>query len=539
MRYRVTALLVIPCCLLSLGCHELAGLADLEISTLTASGSGAGGQGTTSSGGAGGTGGAGGSAQCVGTAENSLSFAIAKQLGDDADQHSPRIAAVSAAGYWLVGNNGGLIGKNGVIFEGVQALDDDDLFVLKLGPSWQGQSGSNIATAGLGLQPLITMSDSSEPFMAASFTETITLASQPITSGGKLDFFVSGFDNKTALANPKEFGAGQADVVAALATDASGNRFLAGYYKNALNFECTDGQLYSAGDENFDAFVAKLDNQNKCLWSRSFGPPISGAANGNRIALALTVGSDGDPVVAGTYSGLLQLGDKTHSATGYDIFVAKLDGGTGAAIWSKTFAAGEGGSGVARALAVTGNADIIMVGDFSGDFNFGAGVVSAAHTVPEAVGAGKAFVLKLNKEGAIQWSRVFEGNGSQVARSVVVDSEGIITVVGDFTGCIDLGDGGFESAGGSYDLPGENLFVVGGGGDIFVTQLEFSGNLLAGGTFGDGETQIARQVIAPTKQAVFVVGDFKGTLDLGTNDDALESTAGTLDIFIAAMAAPD
>ena len=129
----IIASLIIPLSVLSLGCHELAGLADLEIPTAT----GSGGQATTSgSGGAGGAGAAGGSGaaggayQCVGTADNTTNFQVNKQFGDEADQYSPRIGSAGATKYWLVGNNGGT-------FAEIPATDVDDLFALKLGISFQ------------------------------------------------------------------------------------------------------------------------------------------------------------------------------------------------------------------------------------------------------------------------------------------------------------------------------------------------------------------------------------------------------------------
>ncbi len=375
--------------------------------------------------------------------------------------------------------------------------------------------------------------------MTANFGGTVTLAGQPHTSASKLDFFIADLDDKTVPNSVKTFGAGKSEIVAAISADADGNRYLAGYYKDALNFGCMAGQLYSMGTDHFDIFVAKLTPENECLWSRSYGPAsASEAAAGNTIALAIAVGSDGNPVLAGTYSGQLQLGDDTYNAKGHDIFVAKLDENNGAAIWSKTFADGEGSSGVARALAITGNAEIVVVGDFSGPFDFGAGTVTADHTVSGAIGAGRAFALKLNKEGALMWSRVFEGDGSHAARSVSVDSSGVITVFGDFTGCIDLGMGGFESKGGSNDLPGEHLFAHGGGGDLFVTQLDSDGNHISSGTYGDAKSQNARQVIVMGNVTV-VAGDFKGTLDFGAIGKELISTAGSSDIFLATITTPD
>ena len=229
-----------------------------------------------------------------------------------------------------------------------------------------------------------------------------------------------------ALAYSTYLGGDGADIIHAMAVDASNNVYLTGETLSS-NFPVTAGafQKKHAGQPGTftglmapiavapDAFVVKLNPAGQIVYATYLGG--AGADAGLGIAVdaagsAYVVGSTNSqnfPVTAGAVQNRL--------AGSSDVFVAKLSP-DGSSLVYATYLGGMGFD-TASAIAVDSANNVYLGGTAAADFPTTPGAYRAQ-------GAG-AFAAKLNPTGtALVYSTFLGDNGSGVASGVAIDSAG-------------------------------------------------------------------------------------------------------------------
>jgi hypothetical protein len=303
----------------------------------------------------------------------------------------------------------------------------------------------------------------------------------------------------------KSFGdAAQDQRVQGVATDASGNVYIAGYYNGTVNFG--GATLTSAG--SWDVFIAKFNASGAYVWSASYG------AVDYQRALAIAVDGSGNVIIAGNMAGSTNFGGGAlTSPGGLDAFVAKFDS-DGTHIWSKNF--GDASDQDARAVAVDGTGNVFIAGAFKGSINFGGGALTSA-------GNNDIFIAKLAAaNGAHVWSKRFGGSADDYVQGVAADGSGNAIIVGTSQGNIDFGGGTLTSAGGP---------------DMFAAKLAAADGAHAWSKlFGDASGQYGEAVAVDATGNAYVTGDFSGTIDFG---GGTLTSAGSTDIAVAKLAATD
>lgn len=292
----------------------------------------------------------------------------------------------------------------------------------------------------------------------------------------------------------KRFGDGAAQAATAVAVNASGDVFVTGRFDGTIDFG--GGPLQSAG--GLDVFVAKLDATGGHVWSRRFGG--SGDQWGSGIALSST----GDVLVVGNFTDAIDFGGGAmQSAGGHDVFVLKLSA-TGDHVWSKRF--GDAEDQLVRSVAADGAGNVVLAGALSGVADFGAGPLQSA-------GGLDAFVTKLDAGGGHLWSHVFGDGNDQDAKSVTLDDQDNVLLVGVYTGSMALGGSPLQSD---------------GGGDVFLAKLDMGGGHVWSKGFGDAGAQAGWSVATDSSGAILLAGGFEGAIEIESG--ALQS-AGGLDMF--------
>src|SRR5690606_2064424 len=128
--------------------------------------------------------------------------------------------------------------------------------------------------------------------------------------------------------------------------------------------------------------------------------------------------------------------------------------GSDCVVWGIT--TNDGGVRGGAAIAVDSNDNVLVVGSYEGELDFGAGPT-------ENGGDADIFVAKLNSTGAPEWTRGFGdvNNQSNTSTSfaIATDASGNVVVAGVFSGAVDFGDGP----------------VVAGGHDGFILKLDSAG----------------------------------------------------------------
>lgn len=169
-------------------------------------------------------------------------------------------------------------------------------------------------------------------------------------------------------------------------------------------------------------------------------------------------------------------------------------------------------------LAITDAQDIVAVGNFDE-------IIDVGGIEVEGSGGGlEALVVKLDPSGAPIWANAYVNDGfaHQIARSVAVDGEGNIIVVGELQETVDFGTGPLDSAGDT---------------DVFVLKLDPAGATVWAQRYGDGDGQHVTAVATLPDGAIVLTGDFFGTLDLAGDGggDPLVATGDSTDIWLATL----
>jgi hypothetical protein len=276
----------------------------------------------------------------------------------------------------------------------------------------------------------------------------------------------------------RSYGGWGDQVSRAIAMSPDGEIAMGGYFLGSLDFGA--GPLLTL---NADAFVARLDRDGMPLWEKRLGG--TGLAEVERVAMD----RDGSVIAAGAFRGDLYTGLEPNvrsHGNSWDVFVVKYDA-DGEILWAKTF--GDGATQRVTDLGIGPKGEIVLTGWLQGSINFGAGdAVNASRE-----GYHGAFVAKLDRNGNGLWSHAYGGWGGVDATSLAVDAEGNVAVAGYFDGAVDLGDGSHATQGGddafvmSLDREGAVRWVKTYGGPTMERASSIAvdpyGNLLLAGTF--------------------------------------------------------
>lgn len=191
----------------------------------------------------------------------------------------------------------------------------------------------------------------------------------------------------------KTWGGDGVEWATAIAVDASGNVYVA-------------GETYSFGAGNSDVFILKYSSASNLVWQKTWGGAQSESAS------ALAVDTSGDVYLAGA---------TTLAGAGlFDVVLLKLSP-DGNIQWKRAW--GGSNSDFGYALALDANGDIYVAGE---TFNFGAEDWDSV-------------LLKFTSSGSLIWQRMWGGSDHDAARAVTLDASGSVFVAGD-TESFGLGD---------------------------------------------------------------------------------------------------
>jgi len=296
------------------------------------------------------------------------------------------------------------------------------------------------------------------------------------TIGGK-DFedgysLIQTADGGYAIAgHTKSFGAGGADVYV-VKLDANGNlqwtKTIGGkdWDEGHSIIQTSDGGYAIAGYTSsfgagkLDVYVIKLDTNGNLQWTKTIGGPASEIGN------SLIQTSDGGYAIAGSTI--------SFGAGQLDVYVIKLDA-NGNLQWNKTI----GGTGDDRGYSLIQTSD--------------SGYAIAGIT--ESFGAGKkdVYVVKLDANANLQWTKTIGGPASEEGNSLIQTSDG------------------------GYAIAGITESFGAGKKDVYVVKLDANGNLQWTKTIG-GETFDSGSSIIQTSDGGYAIAGITYSFGAGEAD---------------------
>ena len=325
---------------------------------------------------------------------------------------------------------------------------------------------------------------------------------------GFYDFFVTKYDSSGAKQYTKQFGAagvGGGTKGTSVATDASGNVYVAGYTGDGL-----DGNVMTG---TTDFFVTKYNSSGVKQYTKQLG-----VAGRSTKAMSVATDSNGNVYVAGYTTGGL---DGNALTGNYDFFLTKYNS-SGVKQYTKQLGvAGRDTQG--KSVATDANSNVFVAGSTGGGLDGN-----------PSIGSPDFFVTKFDSNGVKQYTKQMGVVGRfTFGESVATDTFGNVYVAGYTTGGLDgnarIGNQDFFVT--KFDNGGvkqytKQLGVVGGAlvGQSVATDL--SGNVyVAGYTFNglDGNTLAGNYDAFVTKYNN--VGTKQFTKQLGV---AGSNTSGTV-----------
>lgn len=280
-------------------------------------------------------------------------------------------------------------------------------------PIW-GRVLDNVSVYAIGL-------DSTGHSIVAGHVSGVTdLGAGATTAPDGLDAFVAKYDASGNHVWSKIFAGADDQFVQSLAVDSSDNIYVAGRFAEAFT---VNGSTLSS-PTGHGLFVIKLTAQGEAQWNAVLpGDEVE-------YADALTIDKSGSVLLAGSFAGILNVGDQALiSAGSFDAVLAKFDP-SGTPLWSRRF--GDADDQESASVIVDGDGNIVFTGQFAGSIDFGNGPLS------------NLLFAKLSSDGDYVSSRQAP---NVIQRHSSVDNQGNIIFLGDMYASSDLGGGALPYGG--------------------------------------------------------------------------------------------
>jgi len=324
------------------------------------------------------------------------------QFGTDQSEY-PNAVALAASGDLFVG------GQTFGAFAGQTLTGDADAFVTKLDSTgvviWTRQFGTVRYSYVGGL----AVDAAGNVIVAGAVGSNGALAGQ--TSAGLIDIFVRKYDPDGNELWTRQFGTAGHDYGYAVVVDGSGDIFVSGSVDGALAGQTSVG--------NTDAFVRKYDAAGTELWTHQFGTTDS------EYATDMALDGSGNPVVVGSVYGALP--GQTSAGQG-DGYVRKLNGATGAVLWTQQYGSADEDEALGVAVSSTGH--VALVGSTRGALP---GKTQSSYR--------DAYVRKLDQNGGPLWTQQFgpfdgDAESPSTSSAVAFKTNGSVVATGYVAGSV-------------------------------------------------------------------------------------------------------
>jgi len=284
-----------------------------------------------------------------------------QQLGSSSGDHAYGVATDSSGNVYAAGGTSG--GLDGNTNQGKR-----DLFLVKFDLARNKQWTQQLGTSSIDNAFDVATDSSGNVYVVGSTTGGLDGNSN---SGNHLDLLLIKYNSSGTKKWTQQLGTPTADEGKGVATDSSGNVYVAGYTLGILdgNSNVNDG----------DPFVVKYNSSGGKQWTRQMGTSETDSAWG------VATDSSGNVYVVGQTSGGL---DGNSNSGGEDIFVVKYSV-AGVKQWTQQF--GSSSNDMAYGVVTDSSGNVYVAGSTSGGLD---GYLNS--------GGSDIFVIKYNASGVKQ-----------------------------------------------------------------------------------------------------------------------------------------
>ena len=232
----------------------------------------------------------------------------------------------------------------------------------------------------------VATDQSGNVFMAGGFTgATMTFGSITVTNHGLDDLFIARYDASGNVIWAESAGGTREDDCYSVATDGSGNAYINGLFRSeTISFGTNVITNFAGSYHTSDVFIAKYDSSGNVLWAADAGGPQDDQG------ISLTTDAAGNIYCTGVFlSDTAHFGSTTLVNTNYhsDLFLVKYSP-AGVVLWALRAGGTDNENWSSVALDATGN--LFMTGIFESPvITFGSDTLYNA-------GGGDLFLAKLD-----------------------------------------------------------------------------------------------------------------------------------------------
>ena len=301
-------------------------------------------------------------------------------------------------------------------------------------------------------------------------------------------------------------------------TDALGNTYILGSFKDSVDIDPGAGQSYFYSNGATDIYIQKINSSGHLVWVKQIG------GGGNDHAMTISLNNLGQLYIGGLFSDTVDFDPSAavqnlvSTGTFSDMFIEKFDT-SGNMIWVKQLEGG-GSNGITK-LELDQQGNPIIVGFFRDTVDFNPATTST--NIISSYGNDDIFILKLNSAGNFVWVKRLGGAHIDFASDMQLDASDNIYLTGQFHSIDFDADPGV----------GTQILQANGITDVFVEKLDPSGNFLWVKEIGSASPIYSNALALDPSGNIYVAGHFLSSVGFnpGIAADSLNSN-GQRDIFI-------
>ncbi|NBB22545.1 hypothetical protein GVN20_24540 [Runella sp. CRIBMP] len=369
--------------------------------------------------------------------------------------------------------------------------DSTGMFIAKYGKNsrvkWVKMAKANATISGSQL----TLDKNGNIYIVGTYGGNASFGTATVTSLGGHDIFIAKYTNNGQFQWVRSAGSNSTtgyDYSRSIVADSQGNVYLTGNYYTTATFETST--ITSSGQSDF--FLAKYDTNGNLLWVKS------GGGAGNDYGHGITLDSNENVYIVGSFDGTTNIGGNSIISSGYrDIFFARYSPN---GIMGLLQFAGGAGDDVGYNIQVDGNYIIYISGSFSGTVSFGnpvfgpiskpvSGIVSKSSS-----GENDIFIAKYDMANyLLSWVQTAGGAKSEHTYRMKLDTTGNIYIAGIFMNTVKFGSiskissGAFDAFVAKCSSIGEFEWVQSIGGKLsdeaYGVDVSKNGNVFVTGTY--------------------------------------------------------
>lgn len=282
--------------------------------------------------------------------------------------------------------------------------------------------------------------------VAGNFRDTCYGTGYILYSSGLSDSFVQKTAPDGTIIWTKQFGNANSDTIHGLASDTSGNVYVAGTFLGSENFG--NGSLNSPLN-NTNFFVLKLDPNGNVLWRKAVPGYLSHRPK-------LTVDLNNNLFLTGVFFGQRTVSGLTMDSDDGCGYVMKFDTANGTPLWVTQFGSGSSFNGTPVAVNITtanfatdNQGNIYMTGCFRDHGRFGSQQIISSNS------QANTYLMKLNSAGTILWTKTY--TGATEGTSIVLDDANNIYTAGNYFGTVSINNNTYTAPATYYSAYLEKL----------------------------------------------------------------------------------